>query len=171
MTTGRWLWLGFWGGMLGGVLMAVVEMTSHLLAGHSLFTPMHMIAAPVVGDGPMMAAMKGGPLYVEAIPALLGMVGHFLWAGVIWGFGFGLIAAWGRLVGQVALGWGLVYGVAVGLFMSAVVLPIFGFKPLWEAGWIPFTLMHLGYGLGPGLAVWRGAIAIPVAATVTRRAA
>jgi uncharacterized membrane protein YagU involved in acid resistance len=171
MTTGRYVWLGFWGGMLGGVLMAMVEMTSHLLAGHSLFTPMHMIAAPVIGQEPLMNAMKGGPLYIELGPALLGMIGHFMWAGLIWGVAFGLIASWAHLDGTPALWWGLIYGLVVGLFMSAVVLPLFGFEPLWKDGWVPFTLMHLGYGLGPGLAIWRGTTRVAVAEIAERRAA
>jgi uncharacterized membrane protein YagU involved in acid resistance len=172
MASGRWVWLGFWGGMLGGVFMAVVEMANNLLAGHSIFTPMHMIAAPIVGAQPMMAAMKGGTFYVEPVPALLGMIGHFTWAGLIWGIVFGLVAAGARLAGQPALWWGLVYGLVVGLFMSAFVLPIFALKPLWQSdGWVPFTLMHLGYGLGPGLVLWLGTRERVAAATIPREKA
>src|SRR5919198_2515328 len=114
MTTGRYVWLGFWGGMLGGVFMAMVEMANNLLAGHSIFTPMHMIAAPIVGQEPMMNAMKGGTFYIEIVPAMLGMIGHFLWAGVIFGSLFGLIVSWSRLSGQATLWLGIVYGIAAG---------------------------------------------------------
>lgn len=159
MTTGRWIWLGFLGGLLGGVFMAMVEMGNNLIVGHSAFTPMHMIAAPVVGMGAMERAMTGGPLYMEPVPAILGMMGHFMWAGLIWGSLFGLLAAGLRLIGTAALGWGLVYGLLTGFVMSLVVLPIFGMKPLWESdGWVPFILMHLAYGLGPGFVVWRGTL-------------
>lgn len=137
--------------------MAMVEMTTELLMGHSMFTPMAMIAAPVVGMGAMERTMMGGPFYMEPAPTLLGMMGHFMWAGLIWGSLFGLIAAGARIVGQAALWWGLAYGVGTGFVMSAVVLPVFGFKPLWEtAPLVAFLLMHVAYGLGPGLVVWRG---------------
>lgn len=156
MTTGRWVWLGLLGGLLGGVFMAIVEMTSELLMGHSMFTPMAMIAAPVVGMGPMERTMMGGALYMEPVPTLLGMIGHLIWAGPIWGIIFGLIVAGTRIVGQAALWWGLAYGVATGFVMSGVVLPIFGLQPLWEtAPLLSFFLMHLAYGLGPGLVLWR----------------
>lgn len=170
MTKGRSAWYGFWGGMLGGVFMAMVEMMNNLLAGHSIFTPMHMIAAPIVGKGSMMAAMTGGTFYLEPIPAMLGMIGHFMWAGLIWGTLFGLIATWTRLTGQSVLWWGLLYGIAVGFVMSAVVLPIVGMDPLWQSdGWMPFILMHLAYGLGPGLVLWRGTRNLGELAAVTRR--
>jgi uncharacterized membrane protein YagU involved in acid resistance len=147
--------------MLGGVLEKIVVMTNAGIMGQSIFTPAHMVAVPVVGEGPMMAAMEGGTFYVAPIPALIGLVGHFLWSGPIWGIAFGVIAAWLRLRGQAALWSGLVYGVAVGLVMSAVVLPIFAMKPMWEmAGWTVFLLAHLAYGLGPGIVVAQGARAV-----------
>jgi uncharacterized membrane protein YagU involved in acid resistance len=166
MTLGRWLWLGSWGGMVGGVLEKAVVMTNAGIMGQSIFTPAHMVAVPVVGEGPMMAAMKGGAFYLEPVPALLGLIGHFLWSGPVWGLAFGLVAAALRLSGQAALWTGPAYGIAVGLFMSAVVLPIFGMKPMWEmAGWLVFTLAHLAYGLGPGIVVWQGTRAVaPTAA-------
>jgi uncharacterized membrane protein YagU involved in acid resistance len=157
MTTGRYAWLGFWGGMLGGVFMAMVEMANNLIMGHSIFTPVLMIAAPVLGQQPMMNAMKGGTFYIELIPAIAGMMGHFMWAGLIFGTIFGLIAAWTRLVGRPALWWGLLYGIVAGFFISLVVNPLFGLMPLWQSdGWTAFALMHLGYGLGPGLVLWLG---------------
>ena len=155
MTTGRYAWLGFWGGMLGGVFMAMVEMINNLLAGHSIFTPMQMIAAPVVGQQPMMAAMKGGTFYIQVVPAILGVLGHFLWAGVIFGTTFGLIASWARLAGLAALWWGIVYGIFAGFIVSLVVNPVFDLMPLWQSdGWLAFFIMHVGYGLGPGLVLW-----------------
>src|SRR5919204_2924989 len=157
MTTRRYVWLGFWGGMLGGVFMAMVEMINNLLAGHSIFTPMQMIAAPIVGQQPMMNAMKGGTFYMELVPALLGMIGHFMWAGLIFGTLFGLIASWTRLVGQAALWWGVLYGIVAGFFVSLVVNPIFALMPLWQSdGWVAFFIMHIAYGLGPGLVMWWG---------------
>lgn len=161
MTNRRYVWLGFWGGVLGGVFMAMVEMANNLLAGHSVFTPMLMIAAPVVGQQPMMDAMKGGTFYIAIVPAILGMMGHFLWSGVIFGTLFGFIASWARLVGQAALWSGVVYGLIVGFFVSLVVNPIFGLMPLWQSdGWVAFFLMHIAYGLGPGLVLWRGTRAL-----------
>src|SRR5919197_2900477 len=155
MTTRRYIWLGFWGGLLGGVFMAIVEMMNNLVAGHSVFTPMLMIAAPVVGPQPMMNAMKGGTFYLELIPAILGMIGHFLWSGVIFGALFGFIASWLRLAGQAVLWSGVLYGITAGFFVRLVVNPIFALMPLWQSdGWVAFFIMHIAYGLGPGLVLW-----------------
>jgi uncharacterized membrane protein YagU involved in acid resistance len=170
MTTRRWIWLGILGGLLGGVLESLVVMVNAAVVGQSIFTPMHMVATPIVGMAPMEAAMQGGTLYMEPIPAFVGMVGHFMWSA-LWGALFGLIAAGARLTSQAALWSSPIYGIGVGLFMSAVVLPIFQMQPMWlGVGWPVFLIAHAAYGLGPGLVIWRGTRAVVGTPAIERHA-
>ena len=171
MTLARYGWLGVVGGLVGAVLMAMVEMTSELLAGHSFFLPPHMIAAPFFGAAPMEHAMKGGPLYLEAVPFVVGLIVHMMWAAG-WGLAFGLIAGIARLVGAAALWWGIAYGVVVGFLMSYVVLPIVRLDPVPQSsGWVPFILMHVAYGIGPGAVIAYATRSGRAAASQIRRAA
>jgi hypothetical protein len=156
MSVGRYAWLGILGGLVGAVLMSMVEMTNELIMGHSFFLPPHMIAAPFVGKAPMEHAMMNGPLYLEWGPFILGLVLHMMWTAG-WGLLFGLIAAAMRLVGVAAFWWGIAYGIAAGFVMSYAVLPVVGLDPIPQTmGWAPFFLMHIAYGIGPGLVVWYG---------------
>ena len=153
MSLARYGWLGIVGGLVGAALMAMVEMTSELLAGHSFFLPPHMIAAPFFGPAPMEHAMKGGPLYLEAGPFVVGLIAHMMWTAG-WGLVFGLIAGIARLAGPAALSWAIVYGLAVRFVMSYVVLPVVRLDPIPQtSGWIPFFLMHVAYGIGPGAVI------------------
>jgi hypothetical protein len=154
MTLARYVWLGILGGLIGAVLMSMVEMGNELVAGHSFFLPPHMIAAPFTGKAPLEHAMRSGPFYLEAGPFVLGLVIHMMWTAG-WGAVFGLVAAAVRAAGAAALGWALAYAVAVGSVMSYVVLPLVGLDPIPQSsGWPAFFLMHIAYGLGPGLVLW-----------------
>jgi hypothetical protein len=155
MTTQRYVRMGIVGGLLGGLLMSMTEMTSELVSGHSFFTPLYHIAAPLVGMAPMETAMKSPGLgYFDPVPALIGMIVHFAWSAT-WGLLFGLIASGARLVGAAAVAWSWVYVVAVAFVMSYLVLPLAGLRPIPEMpGWLPFVLMHAAYALG--LSLWVG---------------
>src|SRR5207244_4593800 len=61
-------------GLVGGLAMAIYTMTNELLSGHSIFTPLYMTAAPLVGMGAMERGMSGGALHFELVPAMVGMV-------------------------------------------------------------------------------------------------
>ena len=170
MTLVRYAWLGVVGGLVGAVLMAMVEMTSELIAGHSFFLPPHMIAAPLFGPAPMEHAMKGGPLYLETVPFVVGLIVHMMWTAG-WGLLFGLIAGIARLAGLAAFSWGIAYAIAVGFVMSYVVLPLVRLDPIPQtSGWVPFFLMHVAYGIGPGAVIGYATRAQRRASSEIRRA-
>jgi hypothetical protein len=171
MSLARYAWLGILGGLVGAVLMAMVEMTNELLSGHSFFLPPHMIAAPFFGKAPMEHAMNGGPLYLEGAPFVAGLVIHMMWTAG-WGLVFGVIAGITRLVGTAALCWSIVYGVVAGFVMSYLVLPLVGLDPIPQSsGWVPFFLMHIAYGIGPGAVIAYATRRAAVGAAGMRRAA
>lgn len=149
MELRRYLSIGLVGGLACGLIMSMVEMTSELMMGHSFFTPTYMIAAPVVGMGPLETAMRSpGFSYFDPVPVMVGMVGHFMWSA-LWGALFGAIAYALELADAAAFWGALAYVAVVAAVMSYVVLPLVGLQPLPEtSGWLPMVLMHGGYWLG-----------------------
>src|SRR5437660_7233210 len=136
-------------GMIGGVLMALFTMTATGTYLHmSFFTPLYAIAAPLIGQQPLLASLQGGAFYLALGPALLGLVVHLLWSA-FWGIVFGLLARWLHLTGGVAIFGGLVYGILVMLVMSFIVVPIVGAPNLLDmVGLFSFILSNaLFYGL------------------------
>ena len=143
---------GVLAGLVGGLAMALYTMTNELLSGHSIFTPMSMPATPIVGMSVMERGMTGGALYLEPVPAMIGLVVHFLWAA-FWGLLFGVGLWLTRTAGWVGFGLGIAWGYVVGLVMSGLLLPAVGMKPMWEQpGATVFALDHLAFGLP--LALW-----------------
>ncbi|TMG45319.1 MAG: hypothetical protein E6H91_13655 [Chloroflexi bacterium] len=143
---------GVLAGLVGGLAMAVYTMTNEFLSGHSIFTPMYMPATPIVGMGAMERGMSGGALYLEPLPAMIGLVVHFLWAA-FWGLLFGVLLWLTRAVGWAGFGLGIAWGYVVGVVMSGLVLPAVGMKPMWtQPGATVFVLDHLAFGVP--LALW-----------------
>src|SRR5437588_11568927 len=96
-------------GMLGGILMALFTMlatVTYLQMG--FFTPLYAIAAPLIGQQPLMTSLQQGSFYLALGPALLGLVIHLLWAA-LWGVIFVLLASRLHLTGVVAIISGLIY--------------------------------------------------------------
>jgi hypothetical protein len=161
----RYLVGGLVAGLVGGLAMSGYTMIAELLSGHSVFTPMYMVGAPIVGMGAMERGMGGGAFYFEALPAMIGMVVHFAWAA-FWGLLFGVLVAFTRVIGWAGFALGIVYAYVVGTIMSLVVMPAVGLKPMWEMpGPMFFALDHLAFGLP--LAIWALAFA-PRAQTADR---
>jgi len=99
----------------------------------------------------MERGMSGGALHFEFVPAIVGMVVHFMWAA-FWGLVFGAILSVTRLAGWPAFAAAIAYGYAVGAIMSAVVMPAVGLKPMWEMPGVTFFLLdHLAFGLPLGI--------------------
>ena len=147
------LLMGILVGMLGGILMVLFSMiatVTYLQWG--FFTPLYAIAAPLVGQEPLMTSLRQGNFYLALGPALLGLVVHLLWAG-LWGVIFGLLARRLHLAGGVAIISGLVYGVLVMLVMIFIVVPIAGAPNLLQLlGSFSFIFANaLFYGLPLGL--------------------
>ncbi len=47
----RYVLGGIAAGLVGGLAMSLYTMVAELVAGHSMFTPMYMVGAPLVGMG------------------------------------------------------------------------------------------------------------------------
>ena len=154
-NTGRFiefLIIGAIVGMIGGVVMAMFTMlATATYLGLGFFTPLYVMASPLLGQQILMTAMKGGIFYFTPGPALLGLVVHMLWSA-LFGMIFGLIAYGAHLKGIGAVIGGLVYGVLAMLLMNFVVLPLVGAPNLSHMlGWLSFTIGHLLFGLVLGL--------------------
>src|SRR2546430_4194803 len=147
------LLLGATVGMVGGILMALFTMlatVTYLQMG--FFTPLYAIAAPLIGQQPLMTSLQQGSFYLALGPALLGLVIHLLWAA-LWGVIFVLLARRLHLTGGVAIISGLIYGVLVMLVMIFIVVPFVGAPNLlYLLGSFSFTIANaLFYGLPLGL--------------------
>jgi hypothetical protein len=148
----RYLIGGAIAGLVGALAMAAYTMTNELLSGHSIFTPLYMTGAPLVGMGAMERGMSGGTFQFELVPAVVGMVAHFMWAA-FWGLLFGALVGSLRVAGWPAFSLGILWGYVAGTVMSAVVLPAVGMKPMWQQpGLQVFVLDHLAFGIP--LALW-----------------
>jgi uncharacterized membrane protein YagU involved in acid resistance len=140
-------------GMLGGILMALFAMfATATYLQMSFFTPLYAIAAPLIGQQPLITSLLQGGFYLAFGPALLGLVVHLLWAA-FWGLIFGLLARRLHLTGGLAIISGLLYGVLVMLVMIYIVVPIVGAPNLLQLlGSFSFTIANaLFYGLPLGL--------------------
>src|SRR5438876_11954682 len=70
-------------GMIGGILMALFTMlatATYLQMG--FFTPLYAIAAPLIGQQPLMTSLLQGGFYVARGPAILWLVFHLLCAAL-----------------------------------------------------------------------------------------
>ena len=139
-------------GMIGGAVMAMYTMIATATYLHmGFFTPMYLIASPLIGQQVLKTSIHQGLFYFAIGPALLGLVVHMMWAA-LYGMIFGLIAYGTHLKGVVAVISGLVYGVLVMLFMSFVIAPIVGAPNILNLlGWPTWTIGHLLFGLVLGL--------------------
>ena len=151
--------VGAVGGALGAIVMAMYAMIAAATYQHTgFFTPLYHIASPIIGTDTMMRSM--GSTYFTAGPALLGLVVHMM-VGIFLGVIFALGASRLGLGGAAAVGGGIVYGIAVMLFMGYVGLPITaailrGGDMVSDmadvVGWGTFTAEHAIYGLVLGAA-------------------
>jgi uncharacterized membrane protein YagU involved in acid resistance len=150
IVTGRTLILGAIAGMVAGAVMAMYAMLASATFLHQgFFTPLYGIASPLIGPSAMGTSMQQG-LYFAVGPALLGLVVHMMWSA---GFGmvFFVLARATRLHDASAIGLGLLYGVAIELVMSLLVLPILGVGGMTGTIGLPsFTVEHLLFGLTLG---------------------
>jgi uncharacterized membrane protein YagU involved in acid resistance len=153
---GSWLTKQFVGkgiaaGVIAGIVMGMYAMlASATFLGQGFFTPLYGIASPLVGPQPMTISMQQGTYFTPG-PAFLGLMVHMLWAA-LYGVVFGLIARAAHFAGATAIVAGIVYGVAVMLAMSVIVLPLVGAGAMpGMVGWPSFTLEHLVFGLVLGL--------------------
>ena len=151
-------------GVVAAIVMAMFAMVAAATyQGTGFFTPLYHIASSVIDAATMMRSMEaaaGGDAFTfSAGPAAVG-VGLHLLTGAFWGAIFGLLVSTGRLSGWIGLLAGIVYGLAVMVVMSFVVLPVIaevfgGGEAISDmprlAGWGTFTVEHVIYGAVLGL--------------------
>lgn len=105
----------FWGGLIAGTLdICAAFLTAWLRSGVSPVRVLHFVASGLIGR----AAFSGG-----AKTALLGLALHFLIATVATAVFYLASRKWLFLIER-PVHFGLLYGVAVYLFMNFVVLPL-----------------------------------------------
>ncbi len=110
------------GGAVGAIVMAIFAMIAAATYQHTgFFTPLYHIASPIIGTETMLRSI--GTTYFSAGPALVGLVVHMM-VGIAFGVIFALVASRVGLRGPAAIGIGIVYGLAVMLFMAYIGLPI-----------------------------------------------
>ncbi len=150
-VTGRTVVAGAIAGMVAGAVMAMYAMIASATFLHQgFFTPLYGIASPIAGQSAMMTSMQKGVSFAFG-PALLGLVVHMMWSAM-YGVVFALIARAARLRGVTAVIAGAVFGLAIQLVMSVIVLPILGLASMPGTIGLPsFTVEHLLFGLTLGL--------------------
>lgn len=166
---GRTILVGAAAGIVAAIVMGIFAMVAAATyQGTGFFTPLYHIASPLIDGDPMMtsmdAAARGDAFTFDAGPALLGLTIHMI-VGAFWGaVFFALARAVGLRGGAALVVAGVVFGLAVMLFMSWVTLPltaalIGGGKPIEEmpsmVGWGTFSLEHAIFGLILG--IWAAA--------------
>ena len=105
----------FWGGLIAGTLdICAAFLTAWLRSGVSPVRVLHFVASGLIGR----AAFSGG-----AKTALLGLALHFLIATVATAVFYLASRKWLFLIER-PVHFGLLYGIAVYLFMNFVVLPL-----------------------------------------------
>jgi hypothetical protein len=154
---------GVFAGMVAGAALGLFAMVaSATYQGRGFFTPMYHAAFIIDGQTMGVAIDKAGagePFYFAREPFVFGMIVHVMVGGAL-GALFALVAKGLHLHGLRALAGGLVYGIAVMVFMSLVVLPqaatVFAAgEPISgmgdEIGWPTFAAQFAVFGFVLGL--------------------
>lgn len=144
--------LGAAAGLVAGAIMAMYAMVASAIGfgGHGFFTPLYGIAAPVVGMGEMEQSMQAGVFHFAPAPAFVGLMGHMMWSA-IYGAIFGAVVGALRVTGIGAILLGGMYGIAIMLFMSFIVLPLFGLGSMPQMVGTPsWAIEHLIFGMTLG---------------------
>jgi hypothetical protein len=135
-------------GVTAGFVIDIYWKLASLSLGHGFFTPLYIIASPIIGpDSANTAMVQPYTLSFEPGPAFLGLGIHMFWA-VFYTVIFGLIVWASRLTNSGVVVWGLIYGGLTMLMMSFLVLPVLGISVMPDTiGRLHFALSHLVFGL------------------------
>jgi hypothetical protein len=135
------LYAGVVAGLIAGLVMAVAAMFFALLMGQEIWTPLKMVGITIVDDA--WIAQTG----FYATPVLTGLILYLVFGGV-----FGAIFSYfgGRLSVASAAGRGIIYGLALWVFMQFILLPIAN-PTLADTAVFPFALSFVIYGALLGL--------------------
>lgn len=157
---------GIIAGIIAGLVMMMYAMFYSLVQNTGFFTPGYHIASFLVGSDDMRAAVDQ-PWHFAAGPFLLGAMIHMMTA-TGWGILFALIVSNLRVGAVSTVVLGLLYGMAVLLFMSFVVLQVFPQEEMRQlpqmVGWPSWIVEHGMYGLVLGAwtawTAWRARAAV-----------
>jgi uncharacterized membrane protein YagU involved in acid resistance len=153
---------GVFFGVLASIPMGLFAMAaSATYQGRGFYTPAYHVAFTVDPNTMGLSlerAAAGERFFFSHEAFIFGLAFHVILAG-IFGVVFALLAMRFRLPGNQILVGGLVYGLAVMVLMSALVLPVAGSAfcagdPISrmgsEVGWPTFTALHAIFGLALG---------------------
>jgi hypothetical protein len=146
--------------LIAGVVLGMWQMTLEgiLHAGQGffagLFSPVEYIAATVLGGFNNPSFYPAGRLPpVQALPIVLGLMGHMMNSVILGLIFFGIVSGLrhDRVTSLIA---GLVYGVIIFVLMWFVVLP-FVDPVMLRVSFVAFLIGHMMFGLGLGLTrIW-----------------
>lgn len=129
---------GALGGLLGGVVMAVISMSVSLLQGPGLWMPVKLIGGFVLG---LRAINSVGGF--DVMPIVSGLAIHMLVSAGLGGL-FGLLVVSLPKV-TVAL-YGVVYAIAIWFLALFIVLPVADPLLVHNTNPVFFALSHIAYG-------------------------
>jgi hypothetical protein len=131
---------GILGGLVGGVLWALLLMFVYAGSGAGFWTPMQAVAAAFVGP----------TAFASSAAILLGIAAH-LFASMVWGVLFGILAPRNAPWGTAMVG-GLIAGVLTILPMTWGVLASFDPVMFDQVGaiWGAWLVAHVFFGVGLG---------------------
>jgi hypothetical protein len=152
------IFAGFGASTIMGLLAMVASATYQ---GRGFFTPVYHVAFIIdpntMGDS-LARAGAGERFYFIREAFVFGLAAHIIVAGIL-GALFSLVALKFRFAGTRALVGGVIYGLAVMVVMSAVILPLAASMsgagdPIShmgsEIGWPTFAALHIVFGLALG---------------------
>jgi uncharacterized membrane protein YagU involved in acid resistance len=136
INVGEAVYSGIMAGIIAGLVMSMVAMAAAMMMGQEIWAPPKMIAVTVLD--PSWLDRPG----FQMIPLMVGMMIHFVTA-----IGFGILFALigGRLDYGRAIKRGIVYGLAIWLFMQFISLPIIN-PVMADMPYVPFAMEHAVFG-------------------------
>jgi len=135
-------------GMWEMIVEAVLHVGQDAVAG--FFSPVEYIAATVLGGFNNPNFYPAGQLPpVQALPIVLGLMGHMMNSVLLGLVFFGVVSSLSRSRATSLIA-GLVYGVAVFVLMWFVVLPVVD-PVMLRVSFVAFLAGHMMFGLGLGL--------------------
>jgi uncharacterized membrane protein YagU involved in acid resistance len=157
---------GIFAGFAASVAMAVPAMAaSGTYAGRGFFTPAYHVAFTIDPNTLVQSLQKaedGERFFFSQESFMFGSVAHIM-VGAILGALFAVLAMKLQLRGKPALVGGLVYGLAILVLMSVLVLPVVAqvsgagqqiSRMGGEIGWLTWVVLHVIFGLVLGAWVY-----------------
>jgi uncharacterized membrane protein YagU involved in acid resistance len=154
----RGIFAGFGASTVMGLFAMVASAT---YGGRGFFTPAYHVSFIIDPNTWPLALTKAGEgerFFFSQEAFIFGMAGHVM-VGAVFGALFAVLAPRLRLRGTRALWGGLIYGLAVMVLMSALVLPLAGdmsgagqaiSRMGGEIGWPTWVVLHAIFGLALG---------------------